>query len=295
MTHQDLREGRIIRFRAQDDLQLAARIFEAPDSLELPVICLPGFARNSRDFIRLGQFLSQDANRPRTVLAVDYRGRGLSAYDRNWKNYTPLVEAQDVMALATSLGIERASFVGTSRGGVIAMLLGVLRPGLIAGAALNDVGPVTSGTGLARMKRYLRSARPASNWDEAIVLVHRMLGSGFTALDDDDWRSLAEAVFRDMDGSLQPDYDPNLLRTLEELGYEAAIPVLWPQFSTLRRVPVLSIRGESSDWLSEDTVALMSEGHPDLTAVTVTGQGHAPLLRDAVTLQTISSFLERCR
>jgi pimeloyl-ACP methyl ester carboxylesterase len=69
---------------------------------------------------------------------------------------------------------------------------------------------------------------------------------------------------------------------------------LWPQFESLRGHPVLSIRGENSDILSEETVKAMVDRHPHLETLTVTGQGHAPLLRDAVTLNRISAFAQRC-
>ena len=70
-------------------------------------------------------------------------------------------------------------------------------------------------------------------------------------------------------------------------------PELWPQFSALTHVPVLAIRGENSDILSPKTVAEMQARHPRLGAITVRGQGHAPLLRDATAISAIAGFLAR--
>jgi pimeloyl-ACP methyl ester carboxylesterase len=260
-------DGRIGRIRSTDGLSLACRCFDSVPSVRLPLLCLPGLSRNSRDFIALGQFFSRHPDDPRTVIALDYRGRGLSDSDQNWRNYRPVVEAQDVLTVAAALGIERAIVVGTSRGGIIAMLIGALRPKLIAGVVFNDIGPVIEGTGLARIKSYLSTRRTVANLQEAVALL----------------RSISGAQFH-----------PNLRKTAIDLDVTEKIPVLWPQFMSLARVPILAIRGEHSDILSPRTFAEMAERHPGLEQLTVPGQGHAPLLRDEATLEQIGAFANRC-
>ena len=273
---------------------LAARIFDPRACDLLPLLCLPGLSRNSRDFIRLGQFFSGHLSEPRRVVALDYRGRGASDPDPHWRNYNPLVEAQDVLAAASALGIEKTIIIGTSRGGIIAMLMAALRPSLIAGAVLNDIGPVIEGTGLARIKTYLSAKRTLASWQEAVAAVHQTGGTHFPALTDDDWQSFAEASFVETKDGLVPDFDPNLLRTLEAIDFSEKIPVMWPQFASLAGVPVLAIRGEFSDLLSPRTLAAMAERHPQFEQMTVRGQGHAPLLRDTASLERILSFARRC-
>jgi pimeloyl-ACP methyl ester carboxylesterase len=286
--------GRVVRFRSQEGLNLAARVFDAEAASRLPLLCLPGLSRNSRDFIRLGQFFSRHPEQPRRVVALDYRGRGASEADPNWQNYKPLVEAQDVLAAAGVLGIEKAVIVGTSRGGIIAMLLGAIRPGLAAGVVLNDIGPVIEGTGLARIKKYLSAKRSLQTWDEAVAAIRAIGGTHFPALSEDDWQSNARAAFVETGKGIVPDFDPNLLRTLEGIDFSEKIPVLWPQYASLSRVPVLAIRGEHSDLLSPRTLALMAERHPHFDEMTVRGQGHAPLLRDIASLQRMFAFAQRC-
>lgn len=288
------KDGRVVRVRSTDGLSLACRRFDAPPSPRLPLLCLPGLSRNSRDFLALGQFFSAHASEPRSVIAVDYRGRGLSDSDPNWKNYRPVVEAQDVLTVAAALGIERAILVGTSRGGIIAMLLGALRPSLIAGVVLNDIGPVIEGTGLARIKSYLSTPRKVADLDEAVLLLRSMSGAQFPSLTDGDWRALAEAYFADAKRGLAPQYDASLRKAAMDLDVTEKIPVLWPQFMSLARVPILAIRGEHSDILSPRTLEEMAERHPRLEQLTVPGQGHAPLLRDEPTLQKINAFAKRC-
>lgn len=293
-NHRSNDNGRVLRIRSQDGLTLACRFFDAPSSDRLPLLCLPGLSRNSRDFIALGQFFSNHPSEPRAVLAVDYRGRGLSDRDPNWRNYRPVVEAQDVLTVAAACGIEHAILIGTSRGGIIAMLIGALRPTLIAGVVLNDIGPVFEGTGLARIKTYLSSRRTVASWDEATALLRSFSAAQFPGATNDDWKAVAEAYFAETRNRLAPQYDPNLRKTVVDIDVTEKIPVLWPQFMSLGRVPILAIRGEHSDILSPRTLAEMAERHPGLEQLTVPGQGHAPLLRDEATLQRIRAFAARC-
>ncbi len=285
--------GRIVRIRSHDGLQLALRIFDSP-SPALPLLCLPGLSRNSRDFAALGCFFSQHPTRPRQVVAVDYRGRGLSDPDPDWRNYTPAMEAQDVLAATTALGLDRAVVVGTSRGGIIAMLLGSARPAMLAGVVLNDIGPVLEGTGLARIKRYLSVKRRVRNWDEAIAVTRENAGGHFPAFTEDDWRIFAETYFAESEGGLAPQFAPGLMRAVGAIDPTHKIPEMWPQFASLSRIPVLAIRGEHSDLLSPQTLRDMAERHPQLEQLTVPGQGHPPLLRDRPILERILAFAERC-
>ncbi|HEX2255757.1 MAG TPA: alpha/beta hydrolase, partial [Afifellaceae bacterium] len=262
-------EGRIVHIAAQDDLKLVARLFGRPDPRRLPVLCLAGLSRNSRDFIALGQYLADRAGDSRFVAALDSRGRGLSASDRRWQNYSPLVETQDAMAAAAALGIEKSVIVGTSRGGILAMIIGALRPGLLAGVVLNDIGPVIEGTGLARIKKYLSNRRLPQSWQEAIGAVKRINQAHFPGLDEADWQAMAEATFMETNGALAPRFDPNLLKMVDGIDLETALPVLWSQFDSLAGVPVLSIRGENSDILRPETVDAMELRHPHFERLTV--------------------------
>jgi len=290
--------GRVVRFRSQDGLSLAARFFDCPagDAAgRLPLLCLPGLSRNSRDFIALGRFFSTHPIAPRAVVALDYRGRGLSDNDPDWRNYKPLIEAQDVLAAAAAFGIEQAIVVGTSRGGILAMLLGAIRPALVAGAVLNDIGPVIEGRGLARIKGYLSvRAREVATWDEAIAAVHASGEAHYPDLPDSEWRALTEAYYGERGRGFAPLYDPNLRKAVVDIDLTERIPVLWPQFMSLAKVPVLAIRGELSDILSPKTLSEMAARHPRLEALTVARQGHAPLLRDEPTLERIFSFAGGC-
>src|SRR5215813_9077016 len=112
-----------IAVSAPDGLKLSLRSYGPRMASTLPVVCLPGLARTANDFHTLSTALAADPTEPRRVLALDYRGRGDSEYDRNPDNYVLPVELADLLAVLTALEIPPAVFVGTSRGGLLAMML----------------------------------------------------------------------------------------------------------------------------------------------------------------------------
>jgi pimeloyl-ACP methyl ester carboxylesterase len=277
---------------AFDGLRLHARDEGPRASPFRPVLCLPGLTRNARDFADLSAALAHHPRRPRRVLAIDYRGRGLSAYDRNWRNYNLIIETRDCLDLATAAGLERFVVIGTSRGGLLAMIMAALRPAVLAGVVLNDIGPVIEAQGLARIKGYVETMPEPRSWEEAARLVRDVAGQQFTALDEEGWQTFARATFRDIGGRLVRDFDLALLRTLEGIDFEKGLPTLWPQFTALAQMPALVVRGENSDLLSDATVARMAERHKRLECVTVPEVGHAPFLTEPEAFEALTRFLE---
>lgn len=262
---------------AADGLRLYARDYGPEIGDALPVVCLSGFARTSEDFHELATLLSRDASRPRRVLALDYRGRGRSEWDRNWRNYDVRIELNDTLQVLTAAGIEKAIFVGTSRGGLIAMALSAIRPTLLAGVVLNDVGPVIESKGLIRIRGYVGKLPMPRSMSEAGQILRHISNAQFPHFTDEQWEKLARGTWREEDGRVVLNYDPNLMRTLEAIDLEAPLPDLWPLFEGLAPFPVLAIRGGNSDLLAAETLRGMQERHPRLTAMTVPDQGHAPL------------------
>jgi pimeloyl-ACP methyl ester carboxylesterase len=263
---------------AADGLRLYARDYGPEVADALPVICLPGLARTSEDFHDLGVALAGDAIRPRRVLALDYRGRGRSEWDEDWRNYDVRVELNDTLQVLIAAGVDNAIFVGTSRGGLITMALAAAHPTLLRGAVLVDVGPVIEGKGLARIRSYVGKLPQPRTIAEAAQILRRMSDTQFPRFTDEQWEKLARGTWREDDGRLVLRYDPRLMKTLEAFDLETPLPVLWPLFEGLSAVPVLAIRGGNSDLLAEATLRLMQEKHPRLKALTVPDQGHAPVI-----------------
>ena len=275
-------------YTASDGLKLHMRDWGTP-SRALPVVCLPGLARTAMDFDVLAARLS----RSRRVVALDYRGRGLSDRDPDWKNYDLAVENADIRTVLTAAEIPEAIFVGTSRGGIHAMILAATRPTLLRGVVLNDIGPVLEPTGMARIRGYVGKLPTPGSWPDAVSLAKGIMSAQFTALDEAGWNAYARLTFEEKDGRFQIRYDANLMRPFASLDLEAPLPTMWPQFEGLRDVPVLGIRGANSDLLSPETFAEMGRRHPAFEAFTVPGQGHAPLLLDEPTIDMIERFVTR--
>jgi pimeloyl-ACP methyl ester carboxylesterase len=279
---------------AQDGLKLHVRAYGSSATSALPVVCLPGLTRTGADFDTLASALAVDTERPRYVLALDYRGRGLSDYDSNPDNYSLPVELADVLSVLTALEIGKAVFVGTSRGGLLTMLLGAARPAIFAGVVLNDIGPVLDPHGLARIKSYVGRLPQLNSFGEAAESLRQLFRPQFPALSADDWRALAQRMFRDQGGRIIPDYDPKLAHALRDVDIERPPPALWEQFDALADVPLLIIRGANSDLLSAATVEAMRARRRQCEVLVVPDQGHAPLLTDEETISRIGAFIRSC-
>lgn len=279
-------------FEAPDGLRLHARDYGRPETDAPTVLCLPGLARTTADFDALARHLVA-SDPARRVLALDYRGRGLSARDPDPANYDVPVELGDILAVLDALGVSEAVLVGTSRGGLHTMVLAAVRPSLIRGAVLNDIGPVVEASGLARIRGYIGKLRQPTSWEDAVAILRAIAATQFTGLSDADWLAYAEATFEEDGGTFCTRYDPALMDNLAKLDLDA-VPTLWPQFEALGGVPVLVIRGENSELLSPATAAAMTARLPDCTLLTVPGQGHAPLLTDLPTMGAVDRFVARC-
>jgi pimeloyl-ACP methyl ester carboxylesterase len=275
------------RLTSQDGLSLYYRDYGDPMSARVPVLCLPGLTRNAKDFHKLATRLSAE----RRVLCPDYRGRGRSDYDPDWRRYLPSTYLNDLRHLLIAAGLHRVVVVGTSMGGLLACGMAVAVPTAVAAAVINDVGPDIHGEGLAKILVYLNDSTPLADWDTVI----QRLRASFPYLpvyDEGDWQAMAEATYRKGDdGRLYPDWDPALMKPLlsdNNHGYD-----LWALFRALRRVPVVVLRGAKSDVLSAETFASMAEALPQARCVTVPNVGHAPNLSEPSAKEAIDDLLRQ--
>jgi pimeloyl-ACP methyl ester carboxylesterase len=277
---------------AADGLRLHAREYGERASPGLPVVCLPGLTRTAADFDALAAALAAES--ARRVLALDSRGRGLSGYDRDPAHYSLPVELADLIVVLEQCAVGPAVFVGTSRGGLLTMLLATVRPKALAGAVLNDIGPVIETAGLIRIKSYVGKLPQPRDMAEGAEIVRDLFGSQFTKLTDDEWRAFAERTWRIEGERLVPTYDVGLEKALAEFDPGRPLQDMWPQFDAMAGVPLLVVRGANSDILSPATLAAMRERHPGLESFEVADQGHAPLLVDAPTVGRIATFVAEC-
>ena len=175
-----------IYFTVRDGLRLYGRHYRARRAAAArPVVCLAGLTRNSRDFHAVALALSQ-ASPPRDVFTLDTRGRGFSEYDTNWKNYAVPIELQDVVDFMMMLGLRDAGIIGTSRGGLITMVLAAVQPSLVGAVVLNDIGPVIEMDGLARIAAYAGRIPLPKNWKDAAGVVLDLTRRDFPKMTEED-------------------------------------------------------------------------------------------------------------
>jgi pimeloyl-ACP methyl ester carboxylesterase len=276
-----------------DGLRLHIREYGDGHSGRLPVVCLPGLTRTTEDFDALAAAFAA-APLPRRVLALDYRGRGLSDYDRDPKNYALPVELGDVIAVLDACAAAPAVIVGTSRGGLLAMLLAAVRPDAIAGAVLNDIGPVIEPKGLMRIKDYVGKLPQPSSLEEGAGILRRIADGQFPNLAAAGWLAAAKRTWREQDGRLVLTYDTGLAHNFAAVTFDQPLPAMWPQFEALAQKPVMVIRGANSDLLSAETVEAMAARHPAMEVLVVPDQGHAPLLAEPEVIAKIGQFVDSC-
>ncbi|MBF0665299.1 MAG: alpha/beta hydrolase [Brevundimonas sp.] len=274
-----------------DGLRLYARDYPAASGpAKLPVIAIHGLTRNSADFGAIAPLIAQSGRR---VLAIDVRGRGRSDRALDPMTYQPANYAQDVLALMEQAGIARAVFLGTSMGGLITMALAAIRSKVIAAAIINDVGPEVAQEGLARIAAYSGQPVDTPGWAEAAAYVKQHNAIAFPHYTDADWDAFARRVFRiGTEGAPVLDYDPDIAVPIRAAGAKALVPNLWPMFGRLTRArPVLLVRGQTSDLLSEAIAAKMKKRAPNMDFVEVPGVGHAPMLDEPEAKAAIFPFL----
>jgi pimeloyl-ACP methyl ester carboxylesterase len=284
-------DWREFTFTTHDGLELFARTRGPLDSRATPLLCLPGLTRNSRDFEPLADAMIGE---PRLFATFDYRGRGRSQYAEP-STYTPHHELTDAIALMDRLGLNQVCVIGTSRGGIIAMLMAAVHSPRIAGAVLNDIGPRLEPEGLLRIVKLLSQPARFGSWAEAISSL-RSNNPGMEGLTDEAWGAFALRIFREEHGLIRPDCDPRLadhFPTAEEIR-AGKVKDLWELFAAMKNRPCAVLRGENSDLLSAATVEKMKLVHGGLKAVTVRGRGHVPFLDEPESLEAIRDIAAQC-
>jgi pimeloyl-ACP methyl ester carboxylesterase len=280
--------------QSADGLKLHGRVIGPEADTTLPVLCLPGLTRTAEDFDDIAQALAGDPKTPRRVVAIDYRGRGLSDYDPDPAKYAVPVEMGDVLAVAAAAGIHRAILLGTSRGGIISMALAAAKKDLLAGVILNDIGPALEIGGLMKIKGYITDPPQRKSWDEAARGLKELFGPVFPSLNDAQWMAWAHRAFRESGDGLVRTYDPRLADGFAAITPQTPMPPIWDLFDKLAGVPLMLVHGGLSDLLSPQSVRDMQARRPDMGVVEVPDEGHAPLLADAPTIKRIVDFCARC-
>ncbi len=277
---------------AIDGLKLHYRDYPGGEPGQPPILCIPGLTRNARDFERVAERLSPAWR----VICVDLRGRGESPPAADPASYAPPSYALDIGALFVALRIENAVLLGTSLGGLIAMLLALTTPERLAGVLLNDIGPVLDAAGLSRIRSYVGRSASWPTWLHAARALAEAQKAVFPRYVIEDWLAMAKRTCRlTSAGRIVFDYDMRIAEPFRETSEDAPAPDLWPAFEALAGRPVAVVRGALSDLLSVATAQEMARRVPDLDLATVADIGHAPLLDEPEAVVAIDRLLQRVR
>jgi len=273
-------------FDSADGLRLYARRYVADRRDALPLLCLPGLTRNSRDFIDLAEHLQPQHE----VLAADLRGRGRSAWDSEPSHYALPFYVQDAFALLDSCHIERSIIVGTSLGALMGLAMAAMRPQRVAGLVLNDAGPELELVGLRRIAGYAGKLPAVSSWPQAVAQAKSVYGAALPDLSEAEWLTYTQRAYRENEaGAPVPDMDPMISDAFKVPP--AASLDLWGLYDSIGPVPILVIRGGLSDLLSEATVARMVRQKPQVQQLTLANRGHTPLLNEPPARAAIDAFV----
>jgi pimeloyl-ACP methyl ester carboxylesterase len=275
-------------FRAPDGTQLYARD-EGPQNHLTPLLCLPGLTRNSRDFEPVIDHLGQQ----RRVIAMDFRGRGRSARAVDPMTYRVDIELQDTIAFLQSLNVDRAALLGTSRGGIVGMLMAAFAKSHLAGLMLNDIGCELKSDGLQRIKDYVGKPTFHKSWDDAAQSIAKG-ARGFSNVSHEQWLAMVMRIYIETDAGFGPSHDPALATTLpnDDDIRSGKVGELWSLLPALSDVPFALLRGEGSDLLTVETVDRMQREAENLVVTTVPDRGHVPFLDEAASVLALEAWLD---
>jgi len=270
-------------------VRLHADVFGTPGTGR-PIVCLPGLTRNARDFSRLARTLANGVL-ARPVIALESRGRGRS--DRaDPATYTIPQELSDLSAALDQWDIDVADFVGTSRGGLLVMLLAATAPERVGRVVLNDIGPTIELDGLERIAVSVGQQMTHDSFEALASVLRQAMQRQFPRLTDGQWLRLARQLgSQNPGGTVTLDYDPALAGGFDRFSHDPAALDFWPFFDRLSDRDVMVVRGAHSDILSAATVEGMRRRHKRLWPLVVPDEGHAPLLWDRFSTEAIRDFL----
>ncbi|MBU2994528.1 alpha/beta hydrolase [Octadecabacter sp. 1_MG-2023] len=270
------------KFTTADGTQL----YFTDEGAGLPVLALAGLTRNTHDFDHVAPYLLESGVR---LIRMDYRGRGQS----DWAapaSYTIPQEGMDALALLDHLGIDKAAVLGTSRGGLIAMVLAATAKDRLLGVALNDIGPEIEAAGLSVIKDYI-GRNPAQKTHDEAAQFRAKAWSHFKGVPMERWQTEVRNHYTQTDAGLVIKYDPKLADTVLAASTNLA-PDLWPVFDALAGLPLAFLRGDASDLLSAAAFDEMRNRRPDAHAATVLGRGHVPFLDEPESISVLQNWIQ---
>lgn len=271
------------RFNTSDGLSLFYEI----EGSGLPLLCLSGLTRDSRDFDYVLPHLKGCQ-----VIRLDYRGRGKSDWAKNFTTYNIMREAQDAMELLDHLGLDKAAILGTSRGGLIAMGLAATLKARLIGVALNDIGPELDPNGLDVIMGYLGIRPKVKTLEDAANARAHVMRDMFPNVSMTRWMEEVNKFFMQKPDGLELSYDPKLRDAVEATSH-AAVPDLWPWYEALSDLPLAILRGANSDLLTQACYEDMLKRIPTAMGAVIADRAHVPFLDEPEAVALLQAWIAK--
>ncbi len=277
--------------RSQDGLKIYLRDYNQYNLKNIPIICLPGMTRNSKDFHNFAKIFCKS----RRIITIDMRGRGKSEYDKITKNYwKPGIYMSDIFSITNALNIHKGIYLGTSLGGLMAMQVALIRPSSVSGVILNDIGPDLPINGVTTIHKNLRKSLSFKSWEEAKNFYEKKYKSHHPNFSSDQWLIQTKNTFAVKNNLIVSDYDINILSEAVDTSQSNN---LWQLFLAIKKIPTVCIRGELSDILLESTFNKMKSEKKDLIQLTLKNCGHNPQLDEPEVINILEHFtksIDKC-
>lgn len=257
-------------------------------NINIPIICVHGLTRNSRDFDSLAEHLSFFG---RHVFCPDIVGRGDSDWLKYPHHYSFEQYIADMTALIARVGAEQIDWIGTSMGGLIGMILASMPNSPIRRLILNDVGPQIPAKGMARLAKYAGNDPDFESPEEAKMYFKKIYAE-FGDLTEEQWDTFTEhSVKKSNDDKYVSKVDHGVknfaakskiawraflhpYKAIEGTLFDINLWDIWRKITC----PVLVFRGEHSDILTMPILEKMQQIHPEVEIIEVANTGHAPML-----------------
>ncbi len=290
-------------YLSRDGLRLYYRDY---GSGEKTILCLHGLTRNSKDFHKLAEHLAPDYR----LISVDIRGRGQSGRDSRPLRYNPGQYVKDAWQLLDQLQVQQVTVIGTSLGGLMAMIMADQQPKRLRAVVLNDIGPELPRPAVQRILSYAGRLPPAQTWQEAALQAKGAYEIAMPGMPMEFWQEFVKLSYRvNAAGKPEPDADPAIgqvlrhppamiqwLQWMNKRGWIHRVAGVaidpWDSFHAVR-MHCLLVHGAISDVLTDEIVAKMLAVHARLQVVRVADRGHAPLLDEPEALAAIDGFLDK--
>lgn len=221
---------------------------------------LMGFASNWKSIAR--HFESEFE-----ILLYDQRGHGKSFQPSS--GYGTVDYAQDLFNILDALGWGKATVVGHSMGGRVAVEAAALHPERIEKLVIADIGPVSDIQSMVSIEEKLNSVPvPFENRQEARTFFDTVFLQRFNN----------ETVKQFFYANLEEKADGTLSWKFSKMGvletlWKARTLQQWNQFDALK-MPTLLLRGEHSQDLPEDIYEEILERNPLILGKVIPNAGH---------------------